>query len=113
MAQRTDKEIAIGKVKRFYKTLISLGYKVDSLYLFGSHVKSRNRPDSDVDIAVVLKSPVKNIFLEQVNLMRIAGKFEDSSIEVHPFDEVLFRKGNPFINEIKRTGVRVIVGEGQ
>jgi predicted nucleotidyltransferase len=108
MAQRTDKEIAIGKVKKFYETLIDLGYKIDSLYLFGSYAKNRNRVDSDIDVAVVLKSPVKNIFLEQVNLMRIAGKFEDSSIEVHPFDEIVFRKGNPVINEIKRTGVRVV-----
>jgi len=108
MAQKSDKELALKKTMRFYEALINLGYRIDSLYLFGSYAKNRNRADSDIDVAVVLKSPVKNIFLEQVNLMRIAGKFEDSSIEVHPFEEDVFRKGNPFINEIKRTGVKVV-----
>ena len=108
MVEKTDKNSAMKKIERFYKNLVSLGYQIDSLYLFGSYAGSRNRADSDVDVAVVLKSPVKNIFEEHLKLMRIAGKFEDAVIEVHPFEEEVFKKGNPFIEEIKKTGIRVV-----
>jgi hypothetical protein len=36
--------------------------------------------------------------------MSITGRFEDSVIEVHPLEEEVFKKGNLFIEEIKKPG---------
>jgi predicted nucleotidyltransferase len=108
MVKKNNQTIAINKAKKFYETLLSLGYKINQMYLFGSYAQNISHKDSDIDIAIILESPVKNIFDEQLNLMRIAGKFEDSVIEVHPFEEKDFIIGNPFIDEIIRTGIRMV-----
>ena len=107
MAKKNNQKTAIKKAVKFYKTLKGLGYKIYQMYLFGSYANNSNHKDSDIDVAIILESPVKNIFDEQLKLMRIAGKFEDSVIEAHPFDKKDFLSGNPFIDEIKRTGIRI------
>jgi uncharacterized protein len=88
--------------------LLDHGYQINNIYLFGSYAKNSFHKDSDNDLAVILKSVNESLFDEQIKLMRIAGKFEDSVIEVHPFGVKDFKTGSPFIDEIKRTGIRVV-----
>ena len=76
-------------------------------YLFGSFAKNEQRPESDIDIALVidnLKDGDK--FDIQVQLMLLASKF-DTRIEPHPLSMQDLISDNPFVYEIKRTGIEI------
>lgn len=51
------------------------GLGIDVLYLFGSRARGDARPDSDIDIAVLL-SPSADVDTLEVSL-RVAGRLED------------------------------------
>lgn len=74
-------------------------------YLFGSYAKNMQRPESDIDIALIidnLKDSEK--FDIQVQLMLLASKF-DSRIEPHPISLQDLISDNPFVYEIKKNGI--------
>jgi predicted nucleotidyltransferase len=76
-------------------------------YLFGSFAKNSQSPDSDIDIALIidqLKDSDK--FDVQVQLMMLATQF-DSRIEPHPLSKEDFNSDNPFVHEIKSTGIEI------
>lgn len=94
-------------IDRFVKILINEKYNIKYVYLFGSYAKKTNHENSDIDVAIVLADTSDNIFDEQMNMMRIAGRLEDVRIEPHPVYLEDFEKGTPFINEIKKTGILI------
>ena len=76
-------------------------------YLFGSYAKNNQHTDSDIDIALViagLKDSEK--FDTQVNLLVLASQF-DSRIEPHPLSLHDFNAENPFVHQIKTTGIEI------
>ncbi len=81
--------------------------KLLKAYLFGSYAKQTNRPDSDIDIAFVISnlSDDKKFDL-QVQLMLVASDF-DLRIEPHPISDKDFNAENPFVYEIKKTGIEI------
>ena len=68
-------------------------------------VKGTNHNDSDIDIAVILDSEVDTIDL-MVELMMLTQNI-DLRIEPHPIKNDDFEEGNPFVDEIKNTGLKV------
>lgn len=81
--------------------------KIESAYLFGSYAKGKSTKDSDIDIAVIFSElDGSNQFEIQVQLMLLASKF-DSRIEPHPISKEDFDSGNPFVVEIKKTGIEL------
>ena len=104
MAQRTvDIKIA-DNVKKYIEE-ISKKFEIEAVYLFGSYAKGTNSEDSDIDVAVVLRSD-KNTFDIMVDLMMLTQDI-DLRIEPHPIKTEDFEKGNPFIYEIIETGIKV------
>ena len=96
------------ETKKYVSILNNVGYNLSSAYLFGSYAKGTERTDSDLDLAVVMKIPMIDRFEERVKLMKIAVRNNNYIIEPHPFTEEEFEEGNPFIDEIKRTGIRIV-----
>lgn len=77
-------------------------------YLFGSFAKNNQRAESDIDIAVIIDNLMDSEkFNIQVQLMLLASKF-DSRIEPHPLSKQDFISDNPFVHEIKKTGIELI-----
>jgi len=91
-----------------YLVLIKEKYSnVESAYLFGSYVKGKSTDDSDVDLALIFTNLDDSKKFEiQVQLMLLAAKI-DSRIEPHPISHEDFNSGNPFVTEIKRTGIQI------
>lgn len=91
-----------------YLKLIKEKYTdIDSAYLFGSYAKGKSNEDSDIDIALIFKNlDDSKRFDLQVQLMLLAAKI-DSRIEPHPISLDDFNSGNPFVLEIKRTGIKI------
>ena len=80
---------------------------IERAYLFGSHAKGKSTDDSDIDIAVIFTNlDDSRRFDTQVQLMLLAAQI-DSRIEPHPISLDDFNSGNPFVAEIRKTGIIV------
>ncbi len=101
-----DKNIDIAVAK--YLDLIKEKFTdIESAYLFGSCVKGKSTDDSDIDLAVIFtKLDDSRRFDIQVQLMLLAAKV-DSRIEPHPISHDDFNSGNPFVVEIRKTGIEI------
>lgn len=78
-------------------------------YLFGSYAKNNQRLDSDIDIALIIEHlNDSDKFDTQVQLMLLAAQF-DSRIEPHPLSKQDLLSNNPFINELKNTGIEILI----
>lgn len=102
MDQNIDRTIAA------YLNLIRTRYSgIVKVYLFGSYAKCKFTEDSDIDLALIFNElDDANRFDTQVQLMLLASQI-DSRIEPHPISKVDFNSGNPFVTEIRRTGIEV------
>ncbi len=77
------------------------------VFLFGSFAKKKETPNSDIDIAFIIKDlKDENKFDLQVQLMLLANKF-DYRIEPHPISNYDFIAEYPFALEIKNTGLEI------
>jgi uncharacterized protein len=78
-------------------------------FLFGSYAKLEQKPDSDIDIALIFENLNENDkFDVQVNLLLLAAQF-DSRIEPHPLSKNEFRSNSPFVHEILKNGKRLLI----
>ena len=80
---------------------------IEKVYLFGSYAKGKSTEDSDIDVALIFTNlDDSKRFDIQVQLMMLAAQI-DSRIEPHPISHDDFVSGNPFVIEIKKTGIEV------
>ena len=98
-------DVDVIEIVKKYIDEISKKFDIQEVYLFGSYAKGTNNKDSDIDIAVVLKSDT-NSFDIMVELMMLTQDI-DLRIEPHPIKKEDFENGNPFVAEIKNTGLKV------
>ena len=94
-------------IRQYISTVANQTPGFVTAYLFGSFAKNNQRPESDIDIALIidnLKDTDK--FDVQVQLILLASKF-DSRIEPHPLSRQDLISDNPFVREIKKTGVEI------
>ena len=104
MAKRKIDIDVLTNVKR-YVDEISKHYSIREVYLFGSYAKGTNHEDSDIDIAIIVNSD-SNVFDLMVELMMLTQDI-DLKIEPHPIKVKDFEEGNPFVQEIINTGIKV------
>ena len=99
-----DKNIDLAVTK--YLDLIKINFpEIESAYLFGSYATGKSTEDSDIDVALIFTNlDDSKRFDIQVQLMLLAAKI-DSRIEPHPISHEDFNSGNPFVAEIKKTGI--------
>lgn len=91
----------------FVSKVAELNPKLVTTYLFGSYAKDQEKPESDIDIALIIDNlNDSDKFDLQVQLLLLATQF-DSRIEPHPVSNNDFRSNNPFVSEIKRTGIEI------
>jgi len=74
-------------------------------YLFGSYAKGKQQEYSDIDVALVSDVFTSNKIENNHKTALINYQFVN--IEVHHFNTNVFAKDDPFINEIKKTGIRI------
>ncbi|MDD3045622.1 MAG: nucleotidyltransferase domain-containing protein [Candidatus Delongbacteria bacterium] len=100
-----DKDTAFTIAKKFIEYLKEKKYQIIDAYIFGSYAKGSFGEDSDIDLAVILKT-CKNTFDTQVDLMKLRRNF-DLRIEPHPFIEKDIIDNDPFLSEVIKTGIRI------
>ncbi len=83
-------------------------YPIKEAYLFGSYAKGNAREESDIDIAIVSDKFEGNRFMDRLKLGKYILKVS-YDIQVHPFSVEDFTEDDPFVKEIKETGIRLKV----
>jgi len=104
--QKMDKQKASRIAKEYITFIKNMDPDVIDAYIFGSCAKGSVREDSDIDLAIIFKN-LSDSFDMQVKLMKLRRHF-DTRIEPHPFRESDFNISNPLVNEILKTGIKII-----
>jgi uncharacterized protein len=93
-------------IQRFI-SLVSQEYPVRNLYLFGSYAKGNAKDYSDIDIAIVSDKFEGIRFNDREKLAKYLIK-TSYDLEVHPFKTEDFTTDDPFVEEIIRTGNKIV-----
>jgi len=102
MDKRTNKNIS-----DYISAIAKQNPRFVKAFLFGSYARHLDMPESDIDIALVIENLNDDEKFDlQVQLMLLASQF-DSRIEPHPVSSNAFNSINPFIAEIKKTGIEI------
>ncbi|MBI4645161.1 MAG: nucleotidyltransferase domain-containing protein [Bacteroidia bacterium] len=103
------KKTAIRIVKEFIYACAERNIIFNKVFIFGSVVTNKAHRYSDIDVALISDRFSGMPFKDWSILTPIKSSnraFID--IEPHPFSTDYFEKGDPFIDEIKRTGIEII-----
>lgn len=102
------KKSVIKVVNKFARALMARGITIDKIVLYGSYAKGKQRPDSDIDIAVVSRDFGKDRIEEGMLLFRIAGEI-DPRIEPVPISVKSYKNDTwvPLIYEIRTKGIEL------
>ena len=98
---------SIENIVKKYAELVKQELNVSSIYLYGSYAKGTYSEDSDIDIAVIGENFIGDPIEDTLKLMRIRRKV-DNRIEPHPFKSSDFDISNPYVQEILRTGIKIM-----
>lgn len=98
---------ALVEVRQFLTELLDLGIPLRQAILFGSFARNEQHEWSDIDLALVADS--FNGFRPDDIRPFVRSLVKHADIEPHTFSPEQFTDWNPFVKEIKRTGI--VIGE--
>ncbi len=101
------RDIAIKKVEAFIQEIKQAGLNIRKAVLFGSYAKGNQREWSDIDVALVADEFTGFGFEDRKFFSGIKIKKEFLDIETRTFPTSYYEKGDPFIDEIKQTGIEI------
>ncbi len=99
-----DKGEAINKVKE-YCVLLKKHISLEKVFLFGSYAKNEFRPDSDIDVAIIVKDIGDDFFAIQPLLWKLRRQIDDR------IEPILIEKDNDpggFLIEIEKHGIEIV-----
>lgn len=99
--------LALARVQQFLEEVRQQGVPLRKAILFGSFARNEQHEYSDIDLALVADDFTGAAFIDMKPFVRALVKHVD--IEPHTFSPEQFADWNPFVQEIKRTGI--VVGE--
>ena len=101
-------KLSIELVEQFILACQVSKINLDEIYLFGSNANEKSNENSDIDIAIS-SSIFSGFTPEDVSLLE--PLFTDkkySNLEPQLFTKKYFEQGDPFIEEIKKTGIKLL-----
>lgn len=99
-----DQGSALALARQYVRKVEAAGFPIDAAYLYGSYAKGKQRPYSDIDVAVVSPrfSGVRFDDRRQIFSLRADVSI---FIEPMPFTPDKFADWHPLVHEIKTTGI--------
>lgn len=102
------RKAAIKIIREFIQACAERDITFNKVVLFGSVAENRAHQYSDIDVALVSDKFSGNPFKDWSMLTPVKTSNRDFiDIEPHPFPTGYFKKGDPFIDEIKKTGIEI------
>ena len=105
LTQRT----AIEKVKSFAQEVKATGIHLRKVLLYGSYARNKQHEWSDIDIALIADEFTGIGFNDADFFASINNKKQYILIEAKTCSTSDFKKGDPFIDKIKKTGIVVAI----
>ncbi|RZK23248.1 MAG: nucleotidyltransferase domain-containing protein [Hymenobacter sp.] len=99
--------VALARAQQSLEEVRQLGVPLRKAILFGSFARNEQHAYSDIDLALVADDFTGAAFIDTKPFVRALVKHVD--IEPHTFSPEQFTEWNPFVQEIKRTGI--VIGE--
>lgn len=99
--------IVINLVTSFARELRDSGIKLREVYLFGSFASGKQHRNSDIDVALAADDFSGLGFEDVKKFGRILIKTPYKKIEPITYPTSYFKKSDPFIDEIKNSGIRI------
>jgi predicted nucleotidyltransferase len=96
---------AIDITKEFIDECRKINLVFDRVILFGSLAKDINNDNTDIDLALVSSQFTSDRFENALMIAPITKNYLD--IDAQTFPTEYFYKGDPFIQEILRTGIDI------
>ena len=103
LTQRT----AIEKVKRFAREIQNSGLHLRKVILFGSYAKNKQHKWSDIDVALVADEFKNFEYEDKQHFVSVLIRKPYYHIQTKTYSTSYFKKGDPFIDEIKQTGIEI------
>ena len=101
--------IALERVRELARKLRARHLSLRQVVLFGSYASNEQRRSSDIDVALVADE-FSGFGFQDVGLIGdVLSENQFVDIEPHTFSPEQFTDWNPFVQEIKRTGI--VIGE--
>lgn len=100
-----DQKAAFELVKKYVEQCNKLNIHFNKVVVFGSTVKGSSHKYSDVDVLLVSDQFSDNSLDNWKALAPVTAKYYN--IEPHPYPTKSFIKGDPFLEEILKSGVEV------
>ncbi len=101
------REDVITKIQSFTNEITLGGLRLDRVILFGSYAKNQQREYSDIDVMLVSDMFIGIGFIDRKLFSKINIKKEFMDIETKTYPSKYFEQGDPFIDEILKTGIEV------
>lgn len=102
------KQVAIEKVRNFTQELLAQGLHLRQVILFGSYAKNNQREGSDIDVVLVADEFEGLNILDRKFYKTIKIKPEYMLFQIQTYQTDYFEKGDAFIDEIKKAGIRIL-----
>jgi len=99
---------AIKRVRNYAKEINKNGVTLRKVILFGSFANGMQHKWSDIDVALVADDFSGVGFLDRQRFSSIGIKKPYIRIEPQTYPTDYFEESDPFIEEIKKTGIEII-----
>lgn len=99
---------AINIVRNYAHEIQDAGVNLRKVILYGSFAKGTQHEWSDIDVALVADEFVGYSFIDKDRFPYIGIKKPYCRIETKTYPTDYFQEGDPFIEEIKNTGIEII-----
>jgi len=99
---------AIKRVKNYAKEINKKGVTLRKVILYGSFAKGTQHEWSDIDVALVADNFTGITFLDKKLFPYIGIKEPYIRIEPKTYPTDYFTESDPFIEEIKKTGIEIL-----
>ena len=102
------RDAAIETVRNYAREIETHGVSLRAVFLYGSFAKGTQHEHSDIDVALVADNFMGFAFEDQKLFPYIGIKKPYIRIETKTYPTDYFKKGDPFIEEITKTGIRIV-----
>jgi tRNA nucleotidyltransferase (CCA-adding enzyme) len=103
-----DKNAVIEVVRNYAKDIEERGVNLRTVILYGSFAKGTQHEWSDIDVALVADEFTGFTFNDKKLFRGLGVKEPYVMIQAKTYPTEYFNKRDPFINEILKTGIKIV-----
>ena len=104
------RDVVIETVRNYVRRIEANGVQLRAVILYGSFAKGTQHECSDIDVALVADE-FTGFYFDDAKFIPYMGfkqPYPYSLIEAKTYSTEYFNEGDPFIEEINKTGIKII-----